>query len=299
MGNKTDSNIKHNKIKNTGIIWELLVRQLTSDILNERKESCIQDIIKEYFNKNTELYKEYTLYKILTDTKFKNVQSAYNLIDEAVKHVKTLDQSKLKYEKYNLIKELKERFDVKEFFKTQLPNYTTLASIYKLFKNAKNESVKPALGEVSLLKETVTNHIINENTKTQNQYNQLMNKVKKDNYVNNKMVFKVMIENFNKKYSGLNKNQKSILKCFIENPTHSTVLRDKIKESLNKCYKNIRETQSKITDKAMKIKINHVLDRMIKVKERTDNKIIHDEIITSTLLFEELNAEISKLDNIK
>lgn len=297
MGN-IDSNIKHNKIKNTGIIWELLVRQLTADILNE-KESFIKGIIKEFFNKNTELYKELHLYKVLLDSKFKNSSSAYNLIDETLKYIDKLDYKKLGKEKYNLIKHLKENYNIKKFFKTNLPEYTTLASIYKLFKFKKNENIKPAVGEVSMLKETVTNHILNDNDVKKKEYNRIMEQVKKNNYVNNKMVFKVMIENFNKKYSKLNENQKNILKCFIENPTNSNILRNKIQESLDNCFDNINNSKRFIDNKAMKIKIKHVLDNMKKVRDKTNNKIIHDEIITSTLLFEELNSEINKLKENK
>ena len=55
--------IKHSKYKNSGILFELLVRQITSDTL-EGKDSPIKEILKKYFVK-TELGKEYKLYETL------------------------------------------------------------------------------------------------------------------------------------------------------------------------------------------------------------------------------------------
>ena len=53
-------NIKHSKYKNTGILFELLVRQTTSDLLNNQDSKAVK-ILKKYFT-NTELGKEYGLY---------------------------------------------------------------------------------------------------------------------------------------------------------------------------------------------------------------------------------------------
>ena len=59
------SYVKHNKIKNTGILYELLSRQITVDVINDTKSPKSVKLFKEFFNKNTELGKEYELYSIL------------------------------------------------------------------------------------------------------------------------------------------------------------------------------------------------------------------------------------------
>ena len=52
--------IKHSKYRNTGVLFELLVRQTTSDLIKNQDSKAVK-ILKKYFT-NTELGKEYTLY---------------------------------------------------------------------------------------------------------------------------------------------------------------------------------------------------------------------------------------------
>ena len=40
--------VKHSKFKNIGILYELLARQLTSDVLRDKKDGVAVDILKEY-----------------------------------------------------------------------------------------------------------------------------------------------------------------------------------------------------------------------------------------------------------
>ena len=54
--------IKHSKYKNTGILFELLTRQITSDILSGKRTPKAIPILEKYFNKNEELGKELILY---------------------------------------------------------------------------------------------------------------------------------------------------------------------------------------------------------------------------------------------
>ena len=91
--------IKHSKYKNTGILFELLTRQITSDILSGRKEPKAIPILETYFNRNKELGKELVLYlsffngKKLTETK------ALDYINILSEQRKKLDNRKLKLEK--------------------------------------------------------------------------------------------------------------------------------------------------------------------------------------------------------
>lgn len=295
MSNKRLKKLKHNKIKNTGIIWELLVRQLTTDIVNNNR-SKVKQIIKEYFNKNTEIYKEHRIYQVLLNTKMKNSTSAHSLIKEMMESTENIDVRKLKQEKYNLIKELKEEYNIDKFFKSNIPNYKDYATIYKLLVVNEENNIKTKAGQISMLKENLTNCILKDkNNNNTNKLKQMIKEKTDRNYVDNKMIFKIMVENFNKKYSNLNKNQRDILKLFIERPINSIKLRNKISESIKKSLYSIKETYNNINDKAMKIKLNHVLNKMKNNKQKVDNGIMHDSIITSTLLFEAIKDEVNKL----
>ena len=126
-------NLKHSKFKNTGVLFELLVRQVASDTLNNSDSKAIP-LIKKYFANSTELAKELSLYQTLVKEKFTREDKASNLI-EAVLAAKTkLNQSVLNRQKYNLIKEIKSNYVLEDFFKSKVNNYKTLAAVYKLFE---------------------------------------------------------------------------------------------------------------------------------------------------------------------
>ena len=132
------SNVKHNKIKNTAILYELMSRQITVDVLNDTKNSPAVKIFKEFFNKNTELGKEYELYRIITEKKYSQESHAVKLLDAVISNRQRLSNRRLNNEKFNLIKTIKENYNVKDFFNTRLPNFKVFASIYKVFGNSEN-----------------------------------------------------------------------------------------------------------------------------------------------------------------
>ena len=129
------SYVKHNKIKNTGILYELLSRQITVDVINDKKNAKSVKLFKEFFNKKTELGKEYELYSILLNKKYINLTNASSLLEAVVKSRRKLSNRRLANEKYNLIKTIKENYDIKDFFNTRIPNFKVLASVYRVFQS--------------------------------------------------------------------------------------------------------------------------------------------------------------------
>ena len=124
--------IKHSKIKNTGLLFEILTRQVTADILNNKNSKSV-NLLKKYFNENTALGKEKELYDILLTNSYQEEARAEKLLEAVIKTRQRISNKELKVEKYNLIKEISETFSAKDFFNTRVSNYKTLASIYKLF----------------------------------------------------------------------------------------------------------------------------------------------------------------------
>ncbi len=125
-------NIKHSKIKNTGILFELLVRQITADTLSG-KESKAVNILKKYFVKS-ELGKEYKLYETLSKHRNLTEGKAEIVINSIVETSKGLNRGAIKRQKYNLIKEISTHYNIEDFFKTKLPNYKLHASLYTLLE---------------------------------------------------------------------------------------------------------------------------------------------------------------------
>ena len=149
------SKTKHSKIRNTGILFELLTRQITVDVLNNDKKGAAAKILKEFFNKKTQLGKEYELYRVLTVENYTSEIKANHLVDAVVKAHQKINSSQLKREKYNLIKEVKKNYDVNDFFMARIPNYKVNASIYKIFDS--NHDGNPASETQS--KFTIVEHI--------------------------------------------------------------------------------------------------------------------------------------------
>ena len=148
--------IKHSKYRNTAILFELLVKQITSDTLNEVSESPAGKLIRKYFHKDSPLSRELSLYQILTTEKFKNTDKANSLIEACIKTRQNLSNVKLGNLKYSLIKEIRENWDLEAFFTARIDNYKTLASIYKLFEYKIEDSPKELTNSKYSLLEQIT-----------------------------------------------------------------------------------------------------------------------------------------------
>ena len=131
--------MQHSKYRNTGILFELLVRQLASDTLANQDSSAVK-IIKKYFNSKTQLGKELELYQSVIKEKFSTETKANKFLDAAVSARKRLSAATLRREKYNLIKEIKQNFDSESFFRSRVNNYRELGSVFSLFET----SLQPA-----------------------------------------------------------------------------------------------------------------------------------------------------------
>ena len=126
--------LKHNKFRNSGLLFELLLRQVTVDVLNKKQDSKALKIIKKKFNEHTEVGKELALYNLLTTKKFKSDKKADFFLSEILRQRSKLNNSGLRREKYNIINEIRKNYDSNDLFSSKIPNYKVFASIYKLFE---------------------------------------------------------------------------------------------------------------------------------------------------------------------
>ena len=131
--------LKHSKYKNTGILFELLTRQLTSETIAGDSPKSL-NFLKKHFNSKTELLKEYKIYYTLATQKYKKENQAIMLIEELIKAHKNLNKSQLRREKYNLIKEIKNSYNVNDFFNSKITNYKIMASIFNLLENKEQKT---------------------------------------------------------------------------------------------------------------------------------------------------------------
>ena len=97
--------MKHNKYKNTGLIFELLTNRITSDIINGKNSEAI-NILKKYYSKG-EILKEYKLYQKLIQSQALNESKADIMISSVLSLSERINRYKLKQEKYELLREIK------------------------------------------------------------------------------------------------------------------------------------------------------------------------------------------------
>lgn len=260
--------IKHSKFKNTGMLFELLTRQITSDIISSN-ESISIGILKKYFGKNTELLKEYELYKTLSDERLKSDNKADMLIEAALKARRGLNKKRLNQEKYELIKTIKESFDIDSFFQTKVQNYKLLASIYKIFEH--NELENPI--EFTQSKITIIENITsNSKAKQLDESSTIENQPKEIRL----LTYKYLVEKFNSKYGQLNDNQKVLLREYIGNVSNTNNLKSFIQSESANIKGIFKKNINRVSDKSLKIKLVEVislLDDYDTIKNVEENHI--------------------------
>jgi hypothetical protein len=243
--------IKHSKYKNTGMLFELLTRQITSEIIAGR-ESVATNILKTFFNKNTELFKEYGLYKTLSEERFQSETKSNMLVDAVLRARKNVNKTKLKEEKYELIKSISENFDIDSFFQTKVSNYKLLASIYKIFEYTELDNPSEITRSRITILENMTGDSVKQNL---DEKTSIANEPKEIRLLS----YKILIEKFNTKYSNLSGEQKALLREYIENVSNTNNLKSFIQKEAKHIKGVLVEKSNKISDKAIKIKLSEVI----------------------------------------
>ncbi len=266
--------IKHSKYKNSGILFELLVRQITADTL-DGKDSEARKILKEYFVK-TELGKEYKLYDTLTKKSKLTEAKANVILSTLLESSKNLNRASLRRQKYNLIKEIKSHYDINKFFKHSLPNYKVQAALYTLIEIKANPDLNNIKHEINN-KLTIMEHLVAPIIKDEVKHN-VIEEFKSYDTDLKTLTYQVLLEKFNGKYDGLNHEQKIVLKELITSIDNTPRLKEFYNSKVDEIKTTLTELKSKITDKTTQIKVNEVikiLPIMGKASKIKDNDLIN------------------------
>lgn len=289
-------NIKHSKFKNTGFIFELLVRQITSEIMSGKQNSKAEKILKEYFSGKKELSKELKLYQYLINEKYNSENKAEKFVETVCEARKRLDEQKLMKEKYNLIKEIKEAYDIDEFTKSSISNYKNLASIYKIFEaTITKESFEPK--DIVNSKFTIVENMINSSIENKDKKlnDRVFEEYKKQDEEVRMLSYKMLVENFNKKYNNLSSGQKNLLKEYINNINNTGKLKEYVNEEVNTLSEGLKEVGSKISDKVTKIKLAETISNIKKIKSVKKLRESHlSALMMSYELLKELKDSLNK-----
>ena len=278
--------VKHSKYKNTGILFELLTRQLTSDTIAGNNPKSL-NILQKYFNSKSELLKEYKIYHTLATKKFKSESKANILISTLVEAFNRLSKTKLRREKYNLIKEIKNNYNVTNFFNSKINNYKIMASIFNLLEN-KEATPKSILDSKLTLLENITG----KKTKNKQSKKSVMESLKNSDKDTRLLTYKVLLEKFNSKYKGLADNQKILLKEYVNCVSNSPALKTYINEEIKNVRKSLTSYSKKVEDKAVAIKLNETKNL---IKPLCKKSSVHDDNVINLLNYYELVNELKSI----
>ena len=279
--------LKHNKLRNPAILFELLVRQITTDTLNN-KESEAVGILKKHYN-GTPIAKEFNIYKTLYEVKNLSEAKANILIEAATQAYSKLNKTSLRKAKYNLVSDIKERYNLEEFFKAKVDNYKTLASIYMLFESTGLDNFDPNVNakyKFSILESICATPAKDNKDALLEEYNSYDKGTKS-------LVYKLLIQKFNEKYSHLNDNQKTLLKEYITNISTSQNLREYVNKEINFVKKEIKKHTKSLKDEVRKVKLDEVCNF---IEEIPENKQVCEKDIHNLLYYYEL---LKEFDNLK
>ena len=282
--------IRHSKFKNTGFLFELLTKQITLEVLNGSEEKS-KEIIKEFFAGKTELAKELRLFNLLINEKYNSETKAEKFIDAILEAHTRLDYSKLKREKYNLIKSIKETLDIDNLMSSPVTNYKVLASVHKLFES-KIINVTD-VKDVFDSKLTLVEHISTKNTTLKVKEDKLVEDYKKQEKDLRLLTFKILTESFNKKYTNLNTNQKGLLREYINNVSNTSKFGEYFEKQLIKTITELYSMYQGMEDKITKIKLRETINVL---KKQKLGKKITDEQVSSLMLSYELIKEIKNVN---
>lgn len=282
--------IKHSKYRNTGLIYELLVKQIAADTLSAANSPAIK-ILKEHFGKQSALSRELKLYRLITQATGVSQAKAEAILSTITEVSRKLDRALLKKQKYNLIADIKESYNIDEFFAIQVRDYKPLAALYCLLEVHTND----VLVDPNFLvdnKTTILEHLTTKKQNKKNVQETLIEEFSKYDKDLKLLTFKILLEKFNDNYKDLLPAQKRVLKEFITSVNSTTRLRNIVNEEIKNIIKEVNALKKKVTDKAVAIKLTEVLKT---VKQVSNKEKVGDSHLVNLMLYYELLEELKKV----
>lgn len=282
--------VKHSKIKNTGILFELLSRQITQDVISDGNKNKSISLLKKFFNEKTEIGKENQLYQVLIKTNYNSNAKSQRLIEAVLKSYNKINTKKLKNEKYNLIKSISESYKTEDFFRSRIPNYKVYASIYKLFTSQSTNTMNP-LDEVDS-NFTILEHITGKKVQKPVDEKEVLKEFKGQDKDLRLLSYQLMVDNFNTKYKSLSKEQKNLLKEYINNISNTNSLREFVDSEAKKISKILKSELPKIDDDITRIKLSEAVNQISKLSK---GRIVKDRQVVSLMRYYELIKELKNV----
>jgi len=284
--------IKHSKFKNTGVLFELLVRQITSDAINNIEPSISVKLMKEFFKNNTLLRKELKYYSMLKTEKMSSESKANKFVDVILNEHSKISKALIRREKYNLIREIKKSYDLDKFFSTKISDYKLNASIYNLFEMNSKSFNSPK--KIMVSRQTIIENINTAKNK-KSEKKTIIESYKNESQDVRLLSYNILLEKFNNKYNGLNIKQKNLLKEYINNVNNTGKLKGFIDKNIDVVVKDLNKTLKHIDNKVVSVKLSEIATQLKAIKSKKHAKDTHIlSIMRSYDLIKELTNVIKK-----
>lgn len=282
--------IKHSKYKNTGLIYELLVRQIAADTIANKPSAAIK-ILKKYYGNSSFFAKEFKLYEFILKNKGISRDRAESILSTITEISRKLDTNSIKNQKYKLIAEIKEHYNLEDFFSINISTYKPLAALYCLIEaQNNNELVDPQV--IVDNKMTILEHLTAKQATEKSTRDSLIEEYSKYEKDLKLLTYKILLEKFNNKYSNLNANQKEVLREFITSVASSTRLKEFVNSRLEEISKELTQAASKVEDKVLRIKLQEV-NNNIKYLSKKDK--VQDSNLALLMQYYELLQELNNV----
>lgn len=281
--------IKHSKYKNTGLIFELLVKQIATDTLS-RQESPAVKIMKKFFTGKTSLVREFKLYKYILENKGVSQNKGESILSTVTEISRKVDRQAAKKQKYELIKEIKEAYNIDEFFSMKVRDYKALAALYCLMEAQNSDLSDPTF--IVENKMTVLEHLTESKQDKQEVTDTIVEEFAKYDKDLRLLTYKILLEKFNGAYDNFLPEQKVILREFINASDSQVKLRTLINEELQKIATAVNEYKDNVKDDIAKIKLDEVAKNIVPISNKTK---VGDNHIINLLQYYELVNELKNL----
>ena len=283
-------NIKHSKYKNTGLVFELLVKQIASDTIAKENSPAIS-ILKRHFSGRSSLVNEFKLYQLVLKNNSTNQSKAEAVLSTITELSRKINRDILKKQKYSLIADIKESYNLDEFFSINVVNYKALAALYCLLEAQNNEHLVDPQYLVDN-KTTILEYLTKSPQNKEEVKDTLIEEFSKYDKDLKLLTFKILLEKFNNKYKDLLPEQKSILKEFITSVNSKTRLRNIYNTEVENIKNKVSILEDKVVDKVVKIKLNEVAKSINTVSNK---KAVKDSDIVNLMLYYELVNELTSI----
>ena len=272
----------HNKKRNVGIIYSLLLKTAAAGLVegNIMKQKKAQDILRRFFPIGTELHREWKLFSALSEPYGADGSLATRILSEAKNAASTHNKHILMREKNKCIKDINYAFGA-NFWKQHIEDYTKLATVGQLLEAWRSPAAERDISQTVKF-ESVIHNVLMENKEVKTLAEEKVPEA-------DGLVVKLMLEKFNKKYSKtMTPLQQKLIKSYIfvdDNPQFFIKLVEAVQ---NRAINSIEEYKYSCNNDIVLSKIDEVRTQIVNIKPND----ISDDSLAKFLKIIDLTEEI-------